>query len=426
MATPNLYGIPYVPGRAQGRLQRHIQHADNQDILLLRANELSLLSTPLPAGLIIIEGAPYSHIMIQQLSLGIPIVIISAQQAELLTQNSYLQLDGGNGEIKAIDPATAQDFEPPPTPTAGQSIATADGVPVYLNASVSNTAAAELALSHGAAAVGLVRSEFLQPADGRIPDKEFYQHGFGEIGKAAEPLALTIRLLDLAPDKKPPWLPTLTGMQGPSGLQGVRLYQFEQVQQVVQAQLAAIEELSKQFRISLLIPYVTTSREFRHWRDTIKSQLSTPITVGAMLETPAPILEIDHWLSEADFIGVGCNDLMQCLFAADRDLTQLQHYLNPYSPALLRFLHQAAICAGDKIRKIQLCGLMAQWPGILPLLLGMGYTSFSIEPPKIPYLAQSIRLTNVEKMQPIIEQACNAPSAQAVCELLNVPAWPAG
>jgi phosphoenolpyruvate-protein kinase (PTS system EI component) len=424
MSNLQIQGIPYAPGCVQGRLQQHSNSTTDQDILLLSQNELPSLRIHKPAGLIVIDGAPYSHGMIQQLRLGIPLVIISAPQADLLPANSYLQIDGNSGVIKTITSDTVLAYEPPPAAVLGHTTPTADGVDVYLNASVSGISAATLAVDNGAAAIGLVRSEFLQPPQAQTPDSGFYLHAFTAICEAAQPLAVTVRLLDLAPDKKPPWLPKLPGMQGPSGLQGVRLYRYAAMEQVVHAQLAVIDQLATRFQIRLLVPFVTTNKEFQHWRDTIKSMISTPTAVGAMLEIPAAVLDIRSWLHEADFVSIGCNDLMQNLFAADRDLPQLQRYLNPYTPALFRFLRQTAISAGDRINKIQLCGLLPQWPGILPVLVGMGYTSYSCEPLKIPYLAQSIRATTVKKLQPVVELVCNAPDAQEVCRLLDAPVWP--
>ena len=91
-----------------------------------------------------------------------------------------------------------------------------------------------------------------------------------------------------------------------------------------------------------------------------------------MTEVPAAILDMQHWFEVADFVSIGCNDLMQCLFAADRDIPELRNYLDPCAPALFRFLRQAATAAGENIDKVQLCGLLPQMPGVLPVLLGMG------------------------------------------------------
>ncbi len=113
-----------------------------------------------------------------------------------------------------------------------------------------------------------------------------------------------------------------------------------------------------------------------------------------MAESPAAVLAMPHWFEVADFVAIGCNDLMQCLFAADRDLAEVRRHLDPYSPELFRFLKQAAEAAGDNINKVQLCGLLPQLPGVLPVLLGMGFRVFSVAPVMIPYLAKIASETN--------------------------------
>jgi len=421
-----LYGIPYVPGRAQGKVQRHSQYCTEQDILLISQEDIAPLRGLKPGGIIVIDGAPYSHTMIQLLGLNIPTVIIDAQQAkQLLPQGNY-RLDGATGEIIfAEELISAKEsnvpYQAPPAPTAGEAVTTIDGVEVYLNASVSSAAAAAMAVKHGAAAIGLIRSEYLQPSGTRIPDAKYYRKILTEIGEAALPLTLTIRLLDMAPDKKPSWLPELSGMRGPLGLQGVRLYHSPPVQQAMLSQVSAINQLTARFSIRLLIPFVSSIAEFLHWRDIVISMITAPIHVGAMLEAPAAVLDINNWRKHADFVSIGCNDLMQCLFAADRDLPPLRRYLNPYAPALFRFLQQVAVTAADGIAHTQLCGLLAQWPGILPLLVAMGYRRYSVEPVKIPYLAKTLHLTSVVKTQPLVQQVCNASSAGEVGRQLGVP-----
>ena len=149
--------------------------------------------------------------------------------------------------------------------------------------------------------------------------------------------------------------------------------------------------------------------------------MTQSIAIGAMAETPVALLDIRNWLNDADFIAIGTNDLMQCLFAADRDLPEMRRYLNPYMPVLFRILMQAAREAAGKIHKVQVCGLLAQMPGILPLLLAMGYRKFSVESTGIPYLAQTIKETNVTNTQRLVKQVCAASNTKIVCKLLGVP-----
>ena len=166
------------------------------------------------------------------------------------------------------------------------------------------------------------------------------------------------------------------------------------------------------------MPYVTQLEEFQGWRDIIERYLRRTVAIGAMLESPAAVLAMPHWFEYADFVAIGCNDLMQCLFAADRDLFEMRSYLDAYAPELYRFLQQAVDDAGKNIDKVQLCGLLPQLPGVLPVLLGMGFRVFSVAPVMIPYLAATMKEIDLALAQARARQVCAAKDSKAVRELL--------
>ena len=87
---------------------------------------------------------------------------------------------------------------------------------------------------------------------------------------------------------------------------------------------------------------------------------------------------------------------------------------------LHRFLRQAALDAGANLDRVQLCGLLPQMPGILPVLLGMGYSSFSVEPSMIPYLAADLLRTDVSSARLLADQVCAANNGQHVRRLLGL------
>jgi phosphoenolpyruvate-protein kinase (PTS system EI component) len=258
------------------------------------------------------------------------------------------------------------------------------------------------------------------PVDGRPPGTTFLGQTFGEMCAAATPLPVTIRLLDVAADKIPQWMSSIAAVGGALGLQGVRLFDREPARGVIHAQLAAIDQLSEQFELRILIPYLVRYEEVRHWVDTIRSRLSRPVPIGAMIETPAGALDLAHWLDAVDFVAVGCNDLMQCLFAADRDRPELRHYLDPYAPLLFRFFRQLADAAGKRLEQVQLCGLLPQIQGVMPILLGLGYRTFSVEPTLIPHLAATVTATTITDARLLAERACAAAETRQVVELLEL------
>ncbi len=422
----HVQATPFAPGRARGILRYTMAQAPDA-VLVLSQDQLEpfafrSLLTHRPAGLLVIDSAPFSHPMIRLLGLGIPIALINAEQAGALPEGAEVGLDGGSGLICASDTHEAQTNKTSPqVPRPGTPLLSLDGVAVELRASVADVQGAADALNRGAAALGLVRSEFLVPPDGRAPDAAFYQQALRALCEAAHPLAVTVRLLDLAADKRPPWLDRIAGTGGALGLQGARLYGVEPVRSAFHAEVQAIARLAPDFDLALLVPYVVRPEEFRHWRREIEERLASPMAVGSMAETPAAALGIGDLLREAEFVAIGCNDLMQCLFAADRDIPQLGGLLDPYAPVLFRFLRQVADEAGRSIGRVQVCGLLSQVPGILPVLIGLGYRVFSVEPHLIPYLAQTVTRTDSVAAEALAVGVCAARDADSVHHLLGLP-----
>ena len=71
----------------------------------------------------------------------------------------------------------------------------------------------------------------------------------------------------------------------------------------------------------------------RHGRPEPKTLL-----VGAMIEVPALLWQLDRILPLADFASVGSNDLMQFLFAADRSNMRVADRFDALNPAGLKAL----------------------------------------------------------------------------------------
>lgn len=420
MPVTNISGMPYFPGRAAGKLHRGVDGDIATRIVLITPDEITSFVT-LPAGFIVVEAELFSHIMITLLGLGVPTVLISAQQAATLQEGVPLLIDGSCGRITGEFDATQPEAEVLPRPQAGEAVLMADGEAVSLCASVRHASAAGQAAELGAKAVGLVRSEFLLPEDDRVPNTAFYQRAFRELCEAASPLTVTFRLLDVAADKIPGWLPQSDMLGQALGLQGVRLFNTDPVKSVIDAQLTALSEVSNDFSLRLLIPFLVRLEEYEYWGAQVRQRLPGHVPVGAMAETPASVMDIDRLLEHADFVAIGCNDLMQSFFAADRDQPELRHYLDPYAPVLYRLFSQVAEQSVKHLADIQLCGLLPQLQGVLPVLLGLGYRTFSVDAPFIPYLANIVARSTRAECETLAAQVCAVKTTQEVLEILQLP-----
>jgi phosphoenolpyruvate-protein kinase (PTS system EI component) len=411
--------VPYVPGRARGIVRFGPSAAAPGVIVVLRQREVAALGAR-PAGIILVDASPLSHPTLRLLSEAIPTVLAEHGQLAGLVEGNEVLLDGRHGLLNSPVPASLPDDSPPSPPEPGKPVSTADGVRVELRASVGSVADGAAAISQGAASIGLVRSEYLFPADGRRPDADYLTTAFGQICQAARQFPVTFRLVDVAGDKKPPWLGDAPGIAGVLGLQGARLYSTEPVRQVYLDELSALGRLVGQYRFAVLLPYVASLTELETLVSEIRSHLPPAVPLGVMLETPAAALAVDEFLGVVDFAALGCNDLMQCLFAADRDLPELRTWLDPHAPVLYRFLDGVARRARGSATSLQVCGLLPQWPGILPVLLGLGYRTFSVDPVMIPWLAETVRQTDTKHAEQLARSICEAHRAEDVKRLLNV------
>ncbi|MGQ0658355.1 MAG: putative PEP-binding protein [Chromatiales bacterium] len=421
-----IQGAPLGPGCAQGKVRKHCQQTQAADLLVLSPQEMDVAAARHPRGLIVIGGAPWSHPVLHLLALGIPSIVLAPDQLDQIEDGEELLLDGSRGYICTPSGGIAEDaaLGVAGEILSGQVFRTADGHPLELRACVESRHDATEARRLGATSIGVVRSEYLGLGHERVPDVEFFELEFRAICEAAGPLAVCIRLLDISADKRPAWLPDLPALGSLLGLQGVRLYATEPVRSVFHAQVLAIDALLQEWKPSILLPFISAPAEFSHWCREIEKLVSSPVKVSPMLETPSACLDMAEWLKLADCISIGCNDLMECFFGADRDCEAISHLLDPYSPALYRFLRDVATLAGDGLAGVQLCGFLPKLPRTLPLLIGLGYRAFAVEPPLIPYLSQSLQRIRLDEARELAQAVCCARDSNEVQALTGLTSAP--
>jgi phosphotransferase system enzyme I (PtsP) len=116
----------------------------------------------------------------------------------------------------------------------------------------------------------------------------------------------------------------------------------------------------------------------RHGRPEPKKLL-----VGAMIEVPALLYQLDRVLPLADFASVGSNDLMQFLFATDRGNMLVADRFDTLNPAALSALRVIVEAAARHHVPLNLCGEMAGKPLEAMSLIGLGFRSISMAPASV-------------------------------------------
>jgi len=226
---------------------------------------------------------------------------------------------------------------------------------------------------------------------------------------------LIARLPDFSREKLPNWCKSLD-YSFDNDSRGARIYDQEPFKTLIDNILEAANQCSEYYDLRLLIPYIDSAEEFVRLRDKFKSKLSGMFAIGAMVEIVNAARQIDSLLKEADFIALGTNDIIANLLNCPRDSEQM----NAYEPAIYQLLQQVAQLAGPRRHEIQLNGQLIRMAAVVPVLIGLGYRIFSVDPLVIPYLAETIKQTDTNEAAKLAQQICMATDDKAVKKLIAI------
>ena len=109
-----------------------------------------------------------------------------------------------------------------------------------------------------------------------------------------------------------------------------------------------------------------------------------------MIELPSAVEVAEELATEADFLCVGTNDLIQYILAVDRTNESIADYYVPHHPAVLRSLKRVAVAGQAHGTPVSLCGDMASDPAMIPFLIGIGIERLSMDIRRIPTVQQVV------------------------------------
>jgi phosphotransferase system enzyme I (PtsI) len=383
----------------------------------LYPSDTSLMDFSKVLGLITRRGATTSHVSIIARNRGIPALTGLGDDILKLRDGDLLILDGEKGEIIVNpDEITLEKYREKAKTTERRKelfhnikdleAITSDGFPIDLMANVSGADDVALALNHGAAGIGLFRSEFLfMQYSEDFPDEEAQ---FTEYKKAAEICGnhpLIIRTLDIGGDKSLPYFSPGKEENPFLGWRAIRISLSETA--IFKAQLRAILRAAAFGNIQIMFPLIISMeewREARSWVEACKNELRSErvvfnedVELGVMVETPAAVMIADDLASEVAFLSIGTNDLTQYTLAVDRLNPRVSALFNPLHPAMIRSI-QAVVKAAD-LHGIPagICGELAGDPDVVKLLLGLGLKKLSMAPVQIPEIKYLIRNTSMSE-----------------------------
>jgi phosphotransferase system enzyme I (PtsI) len=112
---------------------------------------------------------------------------------------------------------------------------------------------------------------------------------------------------------------------------------------------------------------------------------------------PSACLQANEFFKHIDFASVGTNDLIQYLFAVDRNNELVSHDYSPDRPVFWSLIESMAAAARESGKPLSVCGELAGYPKYIPNLINAGIDTVSVSPRRIPQ-ARTAALTHLRKL----------------------------
>ena len=299
---------------------------------------------------------------------------------------------------------------------------TADGVRIRLSANIEFPHETSACLERGADGIGLYRTEFLYLSSEEEPSEEDHYEAYSQVVREMGGRPVVIRTLDLGADKMG-HRPLAENEHNPFlGLRSIRLSLRNL--DLFRPQLRAILRAAVHGAVRVMFPLITTMTELRQARMLLNvvaedlREAGIPcrcdIPVGMMVEVPAAVVMLDHFVREVDFLSIGTNDLAQYTLAVDRSNEYVADLYQSCDPAVLRLIRQSVHVADANNTPIAVCGEMSSNPARALLLLGLGVRHLSVPPSSLPRVKKVIRSVTIAECQEIAERVMKLEAARDV------------
>jgi multiphosphoryl transfer protein len=398
--------------------------------------DTAALDRELVRGIATAYGGPTSHSAILARSLGIPAAVGLGERLLDVPEGTPLVLDGDAGAVY-VDPTAelVRDYEQRSAErqaaarlalaSAQQPARTLDGRRIEVVANVGSPADVDAAVANGAEGVGLLRTEFLFLERKSLPSEDEQYAAYEDMAERLDGRPLILRTLDVGADKPLPYLPRRPEANPFLGVRGIRLGLTEP--ELLEAQLRAALRVAASHPLKVMFPMVSTLSEYQeavsvlaNARESLEQRGESPgeMEVGIMVEVPAAALAAEAFAPEVDFFSIGTNDLVQYTMAAERGNEAVAGLADGLHPAVLRLIRAVAEAAEAHGKWVGVCGELASDPPAVPLLVGLGVSELSVNPPAIPATKEAVRRLDAGEAADLAGEALRLASAEDVRALV--------
>ncbi len=354
-------------------------------------------------GIVLEDAGPSSHVAIVARALGIATVGEVPNILAFVEPGDAVIVDGSTGDVQVRPPPDVENAYAEKARLRARRqeqyhklrdvpCVTKDGVPFELHMNAGLLVDLRHAEETGATSIGLFRTELQFMIVSQFPriqqQYDFYTAAFAAVpGKP-----ITFRTLDIGSDKVLPYMTKIGG-----GESGARLARHPHLASIARRCCACncgrcyapvqAGTCASCFRWSPLSMSSCAQRIWRCARSLISSVMAmachASCKLGAMVEVPALLWQLDEICARADFLSVGTNDLIQYMFAADRENKHVSRRFDPLSAPLLRALRSIVETAARHNTPVTLCGEMGGQPLEALALIAIGFRKLSMSPSSI-------------------------------------------
>jgi phosphotransferase system, enzyme I, PtsP len=380
-------------------------------------------------GLVIEEGGPSSHVAIVARAMGIPAIGQAHDVLDYVEAGDSAVLDAETGVLHlrpSIEVVRAYADKVRFRAKRQAQYAklrdrlpiTCDGQRIYMNMNAGLLVDLPHLDESGADGIGLFRTELQFMIASTFPRLEEQTNTYRQILEGAKGKPVVFRSLDVGGDKILPYLRQQQEENPALGWRAIRMALDRPG--LFRTQLRALLRAAAGRELRVMFPFITEVKEFSTAKSMVEKELlrlrrhgvdePQRIALGAMIEVPSILWQLDELLPLTDFISVGSNDLLQFLFAADRGNARVADRFDPLSPASLRVLRHLIEESRKHNVPATLCGELSGRPLEAMALIGLGFRSISMAPASIGPVKAMILSVDAGRLETFLLQLVSAGS----------------
>lgn len=360
-------------------------------------------------GVVLEEGGTTAHVAIVARSLGIVAVGQAQSIVSMSETGDDIIIDGVAGQVhlrptKDVEQTYVDKVRVSARRRAhyaalkSRPSVTRDGIAITLLHNSGLVADLPMLDDTGAEGVGLFRTELQFMIASRLPRLSEQVELYAEAMEIAGDRPVVFRLLDIGGDKVVPYLRSTVEENPAMGYRSIRLGLDRPG--LLRTQVRALLLAARGRPLKILVPMVTETFEFRQTKMVVAKEVErlkragqpvpASIEIGAMVEVPSLLFELDQLLPEADFVSIGSNDLVQFLTAADRANPRVAGSYDPIGLPRLRAIRLVVDAAARHGKPVTMCGELAGRPIEALALMAIGMTRLSMGPASIGPIKEMI------------------------------------